>query len=85
MGRNERQPHRFPTTADITDIIDRILDKGIVIEYRARVSIGGIDTLITVDARYVVASIDTHVRYADQLRSAGIFQRGDWLQQLTTA
>jgi hypothetical protein len=51
------------------DIIDRVLDKGIVIEYHARVSIGGIDTLVTVDARYVAASFDTHLRYAESLRT----------------
>jgi hypothetical protein len=65
----ERQPHRFPSAVDV---IDRVLDKGIVIEYHARISVGGIDTLITVDARYVAASFDTHLRYAESLRCAGI-------------
>lgn len=67
MAQKEPQPHRFPT---VVDIIDRVLDKGIVIEYHARISIGGIDTLVTVDARYVAASIDTYRRYADVLRNA---------------
>jgi Gas vesicle protein len=67
MAQKEPQPHRFPTAVDI---IDRVLDKGIVIEYHARISIGGIDTLVTVDARYVAASIDTYRRYADVPRNA---------------
>jgi Gas vesicle protein len=73
MVRTERQHHRAPTAVDI---IDRVLDKGVVIEYHGRISVGGIDTLVTVDARYVAASIDTHQRYEDLLRSAGIIGRG---------
>jgi gas vesicle structural protein len=47
-------------------VLDRILDKGIVIDAWVRVSLVGID-LITVEARVVVASIDTYLRYADAL------------------
>jgi hypothetical protein len=79
MAQKKHQPHRFPTTADL---IDRVLDKGIVIEYHARISISGIDTLMTVDARYVAASIDTHLRYAEPLREAGIVARGNWVRKL---
>jgi hypothetical protein len=43
------------------DVVDRVLDKGIVIEAWMRMSVGGID-LITVDARVIVASIDTYMR-----------------------
>ena len=53
--------------ASSVDLIDRILDKGIVIEYHGDVSVGGIDTLITVDARYVVSSIETHFAYGDRV------------------
>jgi hypothetical protein len=45
-------------------VLDRILDKGIVIDARARISRVGID-LITVKARFVIASIDTHLKYAE--------------------
>lgn len=79
MARTEWQPHRHPT---MLDIIDRVLDKGIVIEYHARISIGGIDTLMTVDARYVASSIETHLRYAEPLRNAGIVAGGNWVRQL---
>jgi hypothetical protein len=50
----------------LIDVLDRILDKGIVIDAWLRVSLVGID-LITVEARVVVASIDTYLRYAEAL------------------
>ena len=69
----------------VADVIDRILDKGIVIEYRVnRVLLSGIDLLVTVDARYVVASLDTYLEYATPLRKARLL--GDteaWLHELT--
>ena len=48
----------------LIDVLDRVLDKGIVIDAWVRVSLVGID-LITVEARVVVASIDTYLRYAE--------------------
>ena len=45
----------------LIDVLDRVLDKGIVIDAWVRVSLVGID-LITVDARIVVASIDTYLK-----------------------
>jgi gas vesicle structural protein len=59
-------------TPDITDIIDRVLDKGIVVEYHAEVAIVGIDTLVRIDARYVAASFTTYVRYAEPIRLSGL-------------
>ena len=50
----------------LIDVLDRILDKGIVIDAWVRVSLVGID-LITVEARVVVASIDTYLRYAEAM------------------
>lgn len=52
--------------SSLIDVLDRVLDKGIVIDAWVRVSLVGID-LITVEARVVVASIDTYLRYADAL------------------
>lgn len=52
----------------IIDVLDRVLDKGIVIEASVRMSAVGID-LITVDARVVVASFDTYVTRAGAVRS----------------
>lgn len=52
--------------SSLIDVLDRVLDKGIIIDAWVRVSLVGID-LITVEARVVVASIDTYLRYADAL------------------
>ncbi len=52
--------------SSLIDVLDRVLDKGIVIDAWIRVSLVGID-LITVEARVVVASIDTYLRYAEAL------------------
>lgn len=70
---------RSPGGSSLIDVLDRILDKGIVIDAWVRVSLVGID-LITVEARVVVASIDTYLRYADALgispRQAGTLSPG---------
>ena len=49
--------------SSLIDVLDRVLDKGIVIDAWVRISLVGID-LITVEARVVVASIDTYLKYA---------------------
>jgi hypothetical protein len=48
----------------LIDVLDRVLDKGIVIDAWVRVSLVGID-LLTVEARIVVASIDTYLKYSE--------------------
>ena len=53
----------------LIDVLDRVLDKGIVIDAWVRVSLVGID-LITVEARVVVASIDTYLRYSEAVGAA---------------
>ncbi|MFX0577671.1 gas vesicle protein GvpJ [Nocardia nepalensis] len=53
-----------PNSSSLADVVDTILDKGLVIDAFARVSLVGIE-LITVDARVVVASVDTYLRFAD--------------------
>ena len=55
---------RRPGGTSLIDVLDRILDKGIVIDAWVRISLVGID-LITVEARVVVASIDTYLKYAE--------------------
>ena len=50
--------------SSLIDVLDRVLDKGIVIDAWVRVSLVGID-LITVEARIVVASIDTYLKYSE--------------------
>ena len=55
---------RQPGGTSLIDVLDRVLDKGIVIDAWIRVSLVGID-LITVEARVVVASIDTYLKYSE--------------------
>lgn len=55
---------RSNNSSSIIDVLDRVLDKGIVIDAWVRVSLVGID-LLTVEARVVVASIDTYLRYSE--------------------
>ena len=58
----------------LIDVLDRVLDKGIVIDAWVRVSLVGID-LITVEARVVVASIDTYLKYSEAVGAAATVGR----------
>jgi len=51
----------------LIDVLDRVLDKGIVIDAWARVSLAGID-MITIESRVMVASFDTYLSYSEPLR-----------------
>src|SRR5947199_10124341 len=55
---------RSPNPSGLADVIDLILDKGLVIDVYVRVSLVGIE-LLTIDARIVVASVDTYLRFAE--------------------
>lgn len=57
-------------SSSLAEVIDRILDKGVVIDVWARVSLVGIE-LLTIDARIVIASVDTWLRYA---KAVGLLQ-----------
>jgi len=57
---------RAPGGTSLIYVLDSVLDKGIVIDAWVRISLVGID-LITVEARIVVASIDTYLRYAEAM------------------
>jgi gas vesicle structural protein len=57
---------RTAGTANVIDILDRVLDKGIVIDAWVRVSAAGIE-IVTVEARIVVASIATYLDYSGVL------------------
>lgn len=60
----------------LIDVLDRVLDKGIVIDAWVRVSLVGID-LITVEARVVVASIDTYIKFSEAVSQTAPVSRGD--------
>jgi gas vesicle structural protein len=53
-----------PSPSGLADVIDTILDKGLVIDLYVRVSLVGIE-LLTIDARIVIASVDTYLRFAN--------------------
>jgi gas vesicle structural protein len=55
---------RAPSPSGLADVIDVILDKGLVIDAFVRVSLIGIE-LLTIDARIVIASVDTYLRFAE--------------------
>jgi gas vesicle structural protein len=65
---------RTPGGTSLIDVLDRVLDKGIVIDAWVRVSLVGID-LITVEARVVVASIDTYLKYSEAVGQTGPVSR----------
>jgi hypothetical protein len=62
----ENQSARTPDASSLAEVLDRILDKGIVIDVWARVSVVGIE-ILTVEARVVVASVDTFIHYAENI------------------
>jgi gas vesicle structural protein len=55
---------RAPSPSGLVDVVDLILDKGLVIDAYIRVSVIGIE-LLTIDARIVIASVDTYLRFAE--------------------
>jgi hypothetical protein len=57
---------RQSTSASLIDVLDRVLDKGIVIDAWVALSVIGIN-LATIDARIVVASVETYLRNADSV------------------
>lgn len=57
---------RSPSGSSLIDVLDRVLDKGIVIDAWVRVSLVGID-LVTIEARIVVASIETYLKYSEAI------------------
>jgi gas vesicle structural protein len=61
---------RAPGGSSLIDVLDRVLDKGIVIDAYVRVSLVGID-LVTVEARVVVASIETYLKYSEAVGIMG--------------
>jgi len=63
----QRAPGRYvtsPSPGSLAEVVDLILDKGLVIDVFVRVSLVGIE-LLTIDARIVVASVDTYLRFAE--------------------
>ena len=55
---------RTPSSSSLYDVLDLILDKGLVIDAYIRVSLVGIE-ILTIDLRIVIASVDTYLRFAE--------------------
>lgn len=56
--------NRAPRPSSLTDVLDLVLDKGIVIDAYVRLAVVGIE-ILTLDARIVIASVDTYLRFAE--------------------
>jgi gas vesicle structural protein len=56
--------NRAPRPSSLADVLEVVLDKGIVIDAYVRVALVGIE-LVTIDARIVIASVDTYLRFAE--------------------
>src|SRR4051794_9229284 len=64
-----------PRPSGLADVIDIILDKGLVIDAYVRVSLIGIE-ILTIDARIVIASVDTYLRFAEAVNRLDLTQTG---------
>src|SRR4051812_36518397 len=75
-ARNGGGVMRTPHPTGLAEVVDLILDKGLVIDLYLRVSLVGIE-LLTVDARIVVASVDTYLRFAEAVNRLDLTQVDD--------
>jgi hypothetical protein len=64
QGTASNYLQRAPSPSGLADVVDLILDKGLVIDAYVRVAVIGIE-LVTIDARIVIASVDTYLRFAE--------------------
>jgi hypothetical protein len=64
QGTASNYLQRAPSPSGLADVVELILDKGLVIDAYVRVAVIGIE-LITIDARIVIASVDTYLRFAE--------------------
>src|ERR671932_1093312 len=64
---------RAPSPSGLADVVDLILDKGLVIDAYVRIAVIGIE-LVTIDARIVIASVDTYLRFAEQVNRLDLTQ-----------
>src|SRR3954466_4928114 len=64
QGTASNYLQRAPSPSGLADVVDLILDKGLVIDAYVRIAVIGIE-LVTIDARIVIASVDTYLRFAE--------------------
>jgi gas vesicle structural protein len=65
-----------PSPSGLADVLELILDKGLVVDAYARISLAGIE-LVTIDARIVVASVDTYLRFAEAVGRLSLEETGN--------
>jgi gas vesicle structural protein len=75
QGTASNYLQRAPSPSGLADVIDLILDKGLVIDAYIRVAVIGIE-LITIDARIVIASVDTYLRFAEAVNRLDLNETG---------
>ena len=73
QGTASNYLQRAPSPSGLADVVDLILDKGLVIDAYVRVAVIGIE-LVTIDARIVIASIDTYLRFAEEVNRLDLTQ-----------
>ena len=73
QGTASNYLQRAPSPSGLADVVDLILDKGLVIDAYIRVAVIGIE-LITIDARIVIASVDTYLRFAEAVNRLDLTQ-----------
>src|SRR3954471_13249095 len=64
-----------PRSSSLADVVELILDKGLVIDAYVRISLVGIE-LVTIDARIVIASVDTYLRFAEATNRLDVYEHG---------
>ena len=72
-GTSSNYLQRAPSPSGLAEVLDVILDKGLVIDAYVRVSVIGIE-LLTIDARIVIASVDTYLRFAEAVNRLDLAQ-----------
>src|SRR5215210_3045162 len=73
QGTASNYLQRGPSPSGLADVVDLILDKGLVIDAYIRISVIGIE-LVTIDARIVIASVDTYLRFAEAVNRLDLTQ-----------
>src|SRR5215211_3866313 len=74
-GTSSNYLQRAPSPSGLAEVLDVILDKGLVIDAFVRISVIGIE-LVTIDARIVIASVDTYLRFAEAVNRLDLAETG---------
>ncbi len=72
MASSTASVNRAPRPSGLADVLELVLDRGVVIDAYVRLAVVGIE-LVTVDARVVIASVDTYLRFAEAVNRLDIY------------